>query len=114
MSATVTRPASNDLDQRRLAIAMGALILAVSLLVAATVFRQVAFESPAAPAVVPAAVAHDHGWLQSTQTGLTYTGIPYQPTYPGAEPRFLNPGEIIVNGMTPSETVKSSHERFPR
>ena len=39
MSATATRPASNDLDARRLGIAMGVLIVAVALLVVATVSR---------------------------------------------------------------------------
>ena len=84
MSATATRPANNALDQRRLGIAMAAAILAVGLLVAATVSRQLTVPTtPAAPVTV--AAAHDHGWATSSsaEKGFVYTGIPY--TAPVAE-----------------------------
>ena len=100
MSATATRPATSDLDQRRLGIAMGALILAVALLVVATVARQVSTDTPSVPATVSTSVTHDSGAITSTRRaplsmdaitfegGLTYTGIPWA----GPLDRVQNPG----------------------
>jgi hypothetical protein len=114
MSATATRPATNQLDQRRLGLAMGALIVAVTLLVAATISRQVSV--PTAPIAAPAAVVHDHGWIVSSgaEKGFVYTGIPYTPT---RETRPLNPGEIIVSNMDSNGLAGSGlapRERFAR
>ena len=113
MSATATRPATNALDQRRLGIAMGALIVAVALLVAVTVTRQVSVTTtPGVP--VPVAVSHDHGWIEASgaEKGFVFTGIPYTPT---RETRPLNPGEIIVSNMGSDGlggSGKAPRERF--
>jgi hypothetical protein len=96
MSATTPRTISNAPDLRQLMAAVGALILAVALLVAVTLSRQVTFQA-AAPAAEPATVAFDHGWstaaVQRTASpavnsstgfvvkpstgGILYMGIPY-------------------------------------
>ena len=93
MSAATPRTISNAPDLRQLLAAVGALILAVALLVAVTISRQTSFEATSAPAAVPASVAHDHGWSLSTGAqdlvvssesgGIQYTGIPYV-TFPQA------------------------------
>ena len=85
MSAATPRTISNAPDLRQLLVAVGALILAVALLVAVTISRQTSFE--AAPAAAPATVNHDHGWSSSAGSqdlvvstddgGIVYTGIPY-------------------------------------
>jgi hypothetical protein len=125
MSATATRPSTNALDQRRLGIAMGALILAVALLVVATVARQVTIESPSVPGTVSTSVTHDSGAVTSTlrapqsmdaitfEGGLVYTGIPY--AVPADRP--LNPGEIIAGGIASERFAGSGagpRERFAR
>jgi hypothetical protein len=116
MSATATRPANNALDQRRLGIAMAAAILAVGLLVAATVSRQLTVPTtPAAPA--PVAAAHDHGWATSSsaEKGFVYTGIPYTPSRSLPQTRPLNPGEIMVNNAQSDGLAGSGpRERFAR
>ncbi|HEY3335680.1 MAG TPA: hypothetical protein VGK16_10660 [Candidatus Limnocylindrales bacterium] len=86
MSASTPRTISNAPDMRQLLVAVGALTLAVALLVAVMISRQVSFQGASAPAV-PASVAHDHGWstadgsldliVRSANGGLRYTGIPY-------------------------------------
>jgi len=86
MSAATPRTISNAPDLRQLLAAVGALILAVALLVAVTISRQSSFEA-SAPAAVSASVAHDHGWSASSGSqdlvvstangGIQYTGIPY-------------------------------------
>ena len=93
MSAATPRTISNAPDLRQLLAAVGALILAVALLVAVTISRQSSFEATSAPAAVPASVAHDHGWSTSAGSqdlvvsnangGIQYTGIPYV-TFPRA------------------------------
>jgi hypothetical protein len=85
MSAATPRTISNAPDLRQLLAAVGALILAVALLVAVTISRQASFE--ATSAVAPATVNHDHGWSSSAGSqdlvvstangGIQYTGIPY-------------------------------------
>ena len=125
MSATATRPATSDLDQRRLGFAMGVLILAVALLVVATVARQVTTDTPSVPATVSTSVTHDSGAITSTrhapqsmdaitfEGGLVYTGIPYAP--PAVRPQ--NPGEIIANGLANQGLAAGGlapRERFAR
>ena len=88
MSAATPRTVSTAPDLRNLGIALGALILAVALVVAVTVARQASIPSePQAGASVP--TTHDHGWSTaaggatglviagSNGGGLQYTGIPY-------------------------------------
>ena len=98
MSAATPRTISNAPDLRQLLAAVGALILAVALLVAVTISRQTSFEATSAPAAIPASVAHDHGWsvsngaqdliVSSESGGIRYMGIPYvtfpQPSAPAA------------------------------
>ena len=105
MSATAPRTVSNAPDVRQLGVAVGALILAVALVVAVTVSRQAASTSTA-PLAAPVPVVHDHGWSESvpfagaahdngwattdasapilitrsTGAGTLYTGIPYTPS----------------------------------
>ncbi len=91
MSAATPRTISNAPDLRQLLAAVGALILAVALLVAVTISQQSSFE--ATSAVAPATVNHDHGWSSSAGSqnlvvstangGIQYTGIPYV-TFPQA------------------------------
>jgi len=88
MSAATPRIASNAPDLRQLGIAVGALILAVALVVAATISRQSAAPSVPLPGAQAPAV-HDHGWSDAAAApktlviagsnggGLEYTGIPY-------------------------------------
>lgn len=60
MSATTPRTISNAPDLRQLLAAVGALILAVALLVVVTFSRQASFQ--ASTSVAEPAVAFDHGW----------------------------------------------------
>jgi hypothetical protein len=85
MSATTPRTISNAPDLRQLLVAVGALILAVALLVAVTVSQRMSFQATSAPAEVSMS-APDHGWssapgaqdvVRSDGGGLVYTGIPY-------------------------------------
>jgi hypothetical protein len=107
MSATAPRITQANPDMRPLGIALGALTLAVALLVTVTVSRLDTSASVAAPAAA-APIVHDHGWIESTYAvgpqltvngfdkahavnaaqsnaliietengGLNYTGIPY-------------------------------------
>jgi len=85
MSASTPRTISNAPDLRQLLAAIGALVLAVALLVAVTISRQTSFEG-SAPAAVNTS-AHDHGWssasgaqdliVSTANGGIRYTGIPY-------------------------------------
>ena len=85
MSAATPRTISNAPDLRQLLAAVGALILAVALLVAVTISQQGSFQATSAAA--PATVNHDHGWSSSAGSqdlvvstangGIVYTGIPY-------------------------------------
>jgi hypothetical protein len=106
MSAATPRTISNAPDLRQLLAAVGALILAVALLVAVTISRQSSFE--ATSAVAPATVTHDHGWSSSAGSqdlvvstangGIQYTGIPYvtfpRPIAPVATGIVSAPGEF--------------------
>lgn len=82
MSASMPRTISTAPDMRQVLVAVFGLILAVGLLVAVTISRQVTYDASAANAV-PASVAHDHGWSTASGSqdlvvgGLRYTGIPY-------------------------------------
>jgi hypothetical protein len=99
MSATVSRTNQASPDMRQVTIALGALTLAVAMLVGVTVVRQSSGQADAAPLAVTAPVVHDRGWssagsepavlkIRGTSGGsLTYTGIPY-----------AAPGELTVNG----------------
>jgi hypothetical protein len=100
MSAATPRTISNAPDLRQLLAAVGALILAVALLVAVTISRQSSFPTTSAPAAVPASVAHDHGWSASAGSqdlvvsnangGIVYMGIPYAvPDSVGAQIRLV-------------------------
>jgi hypothetical protein len=83
MSATAPRTASTAPDLRQLGAAMGALILAVALVVGVAISSQAAIEPPT---IVPPTV-HDQGWstaggqapaVKGTDgNGFWYTGIPY-------------------------------------
>jgi hypothetical protein len=64
MSATAPRTISNAPDARQLGVAVGALILAVALVVGVTVSRQ-ASSTSTAPLAAPAPVVHDHGWSEA-------------------------------------------------
>jgi hypothetical protein len=89
MSAATPRIASNAPELRQLGIAVAALILAVALVVAATVARQSSVQSVPLPGSAPAPAVHDHGWSDaagatkglvvagSTGGAIQYTGIPY-------------------------------------
>jgi hypothetical protein len=104
MSATTPRTISNAPDLRQLLAAVGALILAVALLVAVTVSRQASFGSISAPAAVPASVANDHGWssasgsqdlvVSTANGGIVYTGIPY--ARPTTDSDFVYTGYPIL------------------
>jgi hypothetical protein len=99
MSAS-TRTVGTAPELRQLGLAVGALIVAVALLVAFAISRSTTVTTPAAPAEVPFSVAHDHGWITATGGaqqlvirgenggGLLYTGIPYP------APR----NEIVIQG----------------
>jgi len=88
MSATAPRTISNAPDARQLGVAVGALIIAVALVVGVTVSRQ-ASSTSTAPLAAPAPAVHDHGWSESAPLaapglvvrgteggGIQYTGIP--------------------------------------
>jgi len=94
MTAATPRTASTGPELRQLLAAVGALILAVALLVAVTVSRQASSQTGSSPAGVATSGGHDHGWSSSTEgskslvvrdlivTGsdggaIRYTGIPY-------------------------------------
>jgi hypothetical protein len=51
---------------RQLGVALGALILAVALLVAVAIGQQAASQSTTLPAAGSAPVVHDHGWIDAT------------------------------------------------
>ena len=87
MSAATPRIASNAPDQRMLFAALGAIILAIALVVAFAISRPATVKTPSAPAVTAPALS-DHGW-SATDTGsstliirgtngggLEYRGIP--------------------------------------
>ena len=128
MSAATPRTISNAPDLRQLLAAVGALILAVALLVAVTISRQASFGSTSAPAAVPASVAHDHGWSTSTGSqdlvvstgngGLVYTGIPYAaPDSVGTTPAVgefrLAPGNLQPIGVVRATTDIVPAPAFP-
>ena len=84
MSASTPRTISNAPDLRQLLAAVGALILAVALLVAVTISRQTSFEATSAAA--PVTANWDHGTssapgaqdpVVSTDNGIERPGIPY-------------------------------------
>jgi hypothetical protein len=86
-AATRTAPATPDM--RRAGAALGALTLAVGLVVAVGISQASSTRSQANPVAGSAPVAHDHGWSTAAGTGqepvingsnggsLRYTGIPY-------------------------------------
>ena len=91
MTAATPRTASTGPELRQLLAAVGALILAVALLVAVTVSRQASSQTGSSPAGVATSGGHDHGWSSSTEGSknvvmtpsdfgairFRYTGIPY-------------------------------------
>jgi hypothetical protein len=109
MSATATRSTQGTVEPRQLLAAIGAMILAVALLVAVGAARQGSTQS-IAPAAASGATVHDHGWsatssgqsandfdkahapksapdsdllvIKTRDGGVVYTGIPY----PAPEP----------------------------
>ncbi len=90
-AATRTTPATPEM--RRAGVALGALTLAVALVVAVGFSQASSTRSQATPVAGSAPVAHDHGWSiagssgtpgrpeliirGSNGGGLNYTGIPY-------------------------------------
>ena len=66
MSAAAPRTAQTTPDLRQLGVALGAITLAVALLVAVAIGQQAASQSSALPAAGSAPVVHDHGWIEST------------------------------------------------
>ena len=86
MSAATPRTISNAPDLRQFLAVVGALFLAVALVVAVTAGRQLSLQG-ATTTAVPASVAHDHGWSSATGSqdlvvstangGIQYMGIPY-------------------------------------
>ena len=92
MSAATPRTISNAPDLRQLLAAVGALILAVALLVAVTISRQTVVRgrprprfpprSPTTTAGAPAPASQDLV-VSSANGGIQYTGIPYV-TFPQA------------------------------
>ena len=114
MSATAPRTISNAPDVRQLGVAVGALILAVALVVAVTVSRQQAASTSTTPLAAPVPVLHDNGWATTDSAansvsapglvirgtnggGILYTGIP------SYEPKFVvtgtNGGGIQYTGI---------------
>ena len=81
MSAATPRTISTAPDFRQLLVVVGALALAVALVAAISLSRQVSLQG--ASSAVPASVAHDHGWSDASGSqelivsSLRYTGIPY-------------------------------------
>ena len=81
MSAATPRTVSTAPDFRQLLVVVGALALAVALVAAISLSRQVSLQG--ASSAVPASVAHDHGWSDASGSrelivsSLRYTGIPY-------------------------------------
>ena len=81
MSAATPRTISTAPDFRQLLVVVGALALAVALVAAISLSRQVSLQG--ATSAVPASVAHDHGWSDASGSqelivsSLRYTGIPY-------------------------------------
>ncbi len=66
MSAAAPRTAQAIPEMRQLGVALGALILAVALLVAVAFGQQAASQSTTLPAAGSAPVVHDHGWVNAT------------------------------------------------
>ena len=120
MSAATPRTISNAPDLRQLLVAVGALILAVALLVAVTLSRQVTFQA-AAPAADTATAAFDHGWstaaaqrtvspavnsstgfvVKPSTGGILYMGIPY-PAQPSTNQGLVvatQNGGILYTGI---------------
>ena len=85
MSAATPRTVSTAPDFRQLLVVVGALALAVALVAAISLSRQVSLQG--ASSAVPASVAHDHGWsdasgareliVSSANGGIRYMGFPY-------------------------------------
>ena len=85
MSAATPRTISTAPDFRQLLAVVGALALAIALVAAVSLSRQVSLNG--ATTAIPAAVAHDHGWSSATGSqelivstangGIRYMGIPY-------------------------------------
>jgi hypothetical protein len=110
MSATTPRTISNAPDLRQLLVAVGALILAVALLVAVTLSRQASFQASTSVAA-PASVSFDHGWSSSAARVATpASGIPY-PARPTWNDRLVTPskGGIVYVGIpypAPETTIQ--------
>ena len=85
MSAATPRTVSTAPDFRQLLVVVSALALAVALVAAISLSRQVSLNG--ATSAVPAQVAHDHGWsdasgaqeliVSTPNGGIRYMGIPY-------------------------------------
>ena len=75
MSAAAPRTAQSSPEMRQLGVALGALTLAVALLVAVAFSQQAASQSSTLPAAGSAPVVHDHGWI-STSYKATRPFIP--------------------------------------
>ena len=85
MSAATPRTISGTPDLRQLLAVVGALALAIALVAAVSLSRQVSLNGTTT--AVPAAAAHDHGWssasgsqeliVSTADGGIRYMGIPY-------------------------------------
>ncbi len=102
MSATAPRTISNAPDVRQLGVAIGALILAVALVVAVTVSRQQAASTSTTPLAAPVPVLHDHGWSETAplaapahDNGWSATDV----SAPGLVIRGTNGGGILYTGI---------------
>jgi len=106
MSATAPRTISNAPDVRQLGVAVGALILAVALVVAVTVSRQPASTSTT-PLAAPVPVLHDHGWSESVPFAgpahdngwATTDSAATSVSAPGLVIRGTNGGGILYTGI---------------
>jgi hypothetical protein len=92
MSAAAPRTAQETPDMRRVGVAIGALTLAIALVVAGTAIRQAGTQSVAVP-------AH----AQELSVG-GYTGIPYTPSAHK---------ELSVGGYTGIPYTPSAHDATP-
>ena len=126
-AATRTTPATPDM--RRAGAALGALTVAVGLVVAVGFSQASSTRSQANPVAGAAPVAHDHGWSTAASTGqeliirgsngggLTYTGIPYPAPGNGQELviRGSNGGGLTYTGIpypAPGTTRANGANRF--
>ncbi len=121
MSAATPRVAPGASDGRRIGIAVGALVLAVALLVGAAIVRQTGVLS--APSTDSQGVTVSVGgytgipYTPSRSLGAAvggYTGIPYTPTrQPGPERRWLHRHPVHADPAAPERRWLHRHPVHP-